>query len=173
MLEGEKDCLKAEEMGYPATTLPGGEGKWREEYLQYFNDADLVLIPDLDQSGIKGMTRIGEALYGTAKRLRWIKLTGLGDVKTKHGKDFFDWCNLDNSTPEKLKEIIATSPDWTPPKQIKSKKTFFYEGGQFIVSDDAVIYYPQPKVDKEGNEEPPVPCWICSKLEIESATRDS
>ena len=173
MLEGEKDCLKAEEMGYPATTLPGGAGKWREEYLQYFNDADLVLIPDLDQSGIKGMTRIGEALYGTAKRLRWIKLPGLGDVKTKHGKDFFDWCNLDNSTPEKLKEIIATSPDWIPPKQIKSKKTFFYEGGQFIVSDDAVIYYPQPKVDKEGNEEPPVPCWICSKLEIESATRDS
>ena len=121
MLEGEKDCLKAKEMGYPATTLPGGAGKWREEYLQYFNDADLVLIPDLDQSGIKGMTRIGEALYGTAKRLRWIKLPGLGDVKTKHGKDFFDWCNLDNSTPEKLKEIIATSPDWIPPKKIKSK----------------------------------------------------
>ena len=47
LLEGEKDADRVAEMGFVATTFVGGTGKWRDEYLEYFRDADIVLVPDL------------------------------------------------------------------------------------------------------------------------------
>ena len=59
-------------------------------FLQYDTSKN---IKSKEQSDINKHSKVMiDILYGTAKRLRWIKLPGLGDVKTKHGKDFFDWC---------------------------------------------------------------------------------
>jgi len=44
LLEGEKDVERAMDMGFVATTFYGGAGKWRDEYLEYFRDADVVLM---------------------------------------------------------------------------------------------------------------------------------
>ena len=65
LLEGEKDADRATEMGFVATTFLGGAGKWKAEYLEHFKGADVVLIPDNDQPGFKGMTDIAEDLHGT------------------------------------------------------------------------------------------------------------
>ena len=51
LLEGEKDVDSAMAMGLVATTFVGGAGKWRDEYLEYFRGADVVLIPDNDTAG--------------------------------------------------------------------------------------------------------------------------
>ena len=60
LLEGEKDADRATEMGFVATTFLGGAGKWKAEYLEHFKGADVVLIPDNDHPGIKGMQNIAE-----------------------------------------------------------------------------------------------------------------
>ena len=61
-------------MGYCSTTLPGGAGKWRKSYKRFFIKSDLILIPDNDEAGIKGMERIAGHLISVAKRLRIIYL---------------------------------------------------------------------------------------------------
>ena len=102
LLEGEKDADRAAEMGFVATTFLGGAGKWRSEYQEYFKDADVVLIPDNDQPGIKGMMDIAEQLHGTAKNIKVLELPGLGERKDKHGKDFSDWADIDDNDKQKL-----------------------------------------------------------------------
>ena len=114
LLEGEKDADRVAEMGFVATTFVGGTGKWRDEYLEYFRDAHIVLVPDNDQPGIKGMQDIAEQLHGTAKNIKVLELPGLGERKEKHGKDFSDWADIDGNDQKKLNELISDAPEWSP-----------------------------------------------------------
>jgi len=114
LLEGEKDVDSAMAMGLIATTFVGGAGKWREEYLEYFRGADVVLIPDNDDPGLKGMTEIATKLHGTASRIRMLELPGLGPRQQKHGKDFSDWAELEENTKDTLEKIISDLPEWSP-----------------------------------------------------------
>jgi putative DNA primase/helicase len=52
LVEGEKDADRLWSLGLPATTCPGGAGKWRQEYDGYFAHRDVVVIPDADAAGI-------------------------------------------------------------------------------------------------------------------------
>ncbi len=173
VLEGEKDVIKAKEMGFVATTFPGGAGKWRKEYLEYFKKAEIVLIPDLDKPGIEGANKIALGLNGTVKSINWLHLPGLGEVKPKHGKDFFDWTELPDSTPEKLSELVDSSPIWKPMESQNLNQIAKYGGGWFRVSDNAVHYQPPLKITKNGEVEPSDEIWICSRLSVEAYTRSS
>ena len=62
--------------------------------------ADVVLIPDNDTAGPKGMTEIATKLHGTASRIRMLELPGLGPRQEKHGKDFSDWIELEGNTAD-------------------------------------------------------------------------
>jgi len=115
LLEGEKDVDRAMDMGFVATTFYGGAGKWREEYLEYFRDADVVLIPDNDIPGLKGMTEIVKRLHGTASRIRMLELPGLGPCEDKHGKDFSDWAELEGNTDDVLNDLVMETEDWELP----------------------------------------------------------
>ena len=114
LLEGEKDADRVAEMGFVATTFVGGTGKWRDEYLDYFRGADIVLVPDNDHPGIKGMQDIAEHLHGTTKSMKVLELPGLGERKEKHGKDFSDWADIDGNDQKKLNEFISDAPEWSP-----------------------------------------------------------
>jgi len=114
LLEGEKDADRATEMGFVATTFLGGAGKWKAEYLEHFKGADVVLIPDNDHPGIKGMQNIAEQLHGTAKSIKIIELPGLGECVDKHGKDFSDWADIDGNDKKKLGAIICELSEWIP-----------------------------------------------------------
>ena len=114
LLEGEKDTDRAAEMGFVATTFAGGAGKWRREYLEYFKSADVVLIPDNDHPGIKGMQDIAEQLHGTAKNIKVLELPGLGERNDKHGKDFSDWADMDGNDKIRLGAIISELSEWIP-----------------------------------------------------------
>jgi putative DNA primase/helicase len=46
--EGERDANTAVALGYAATTMPGGVGKWRDEYDKFFKGADVVIVSDND-----------------------------------------------------------------------------------------------------------------------------
>ena len=116
LLEGEKDVDSAMAMGLIATTFVGGAGKWRDEYSEYFRGAEVVLIPDNDDPGLKGMTEIGTELHGIASRIRMLELPGLGPRQEKHGKDFSDWAELEGNTKNTLEKIISDLPEWLPEK---------------------------------------------------------
>jgi len=116
LLEGEKDVDSAMDMGLIATTFVGGAGKWRDEYSEYFRGADVVLIPDNDFPGLRGMTEIAIKLHGTASRIRMLELPGLGPRQEKHGKDFSDWIELEGNVKNTLEKIISELPEWFPEK---------------------------------------------------------
>ena len=115
LLEGEKDADRVAEMGFVATTFVGGTGKWRDEYLEYFRGADIVLVPDNDHPGIKGMQEIAEHLHGTTKSMKVLELPGLGERKEKHGKDFSDWADIDGNTSDVLTDHIKEAEVWITP----------------------------------------------------------
>ena len=118
LLEGEKDVDSAMDMGLIATTFVGGAGKWRDEYSEYFRGANVVLIPDNDNPGLKGMTEIATKLHGTASRIRMLELPGMGPLQEKHGKDFSDWSELEGNVKSTLEEIISDLPEWLPEKSV-------------------------------------------------------
>ena len=115
LLEGEKDAERAAEMGFVATTFVGGAGKWRDDYLEHFIGAEVVLVPDNDLPGLKGMTDIAEQLHGTAKNIRILELSGLGHRTDKHGKDFSDWAEIDGNSSDVLLEQIKETEIWITP----------------------------------------------------------
>ena len=115
LLEGEKDADRATEMGFVATTFLGGAGKWKAEYLEHFKGADVVLIPDNDHPGIKGTQDIAEQLHGTTKNIKVLELPGLGEEKSKHGKDFSDWADIDGNSSDVLTDHIKEAEVWITP----------------------------------------------------------
>ena len=115
LLEGEKDADRVAEMGFVATTFVGGTGKWRDEYLEYFRGADIVLVPDNDHPGIKGMQDIAEHLHGTTKSMKVLELPGLGERKEKHGKDFSNWADIDGNNSDTLRDLIKKADLWVTP----------------------------------------------------------
>jgi len=142
LMEGEKDVDSAVGMGLIATTFVGGAGKWRDEYLEYFRGADVVLMPDNDFPGLKGMTEIATKLHGTASRIRMLELPGLGPRQEKHGKDFSDWAELEGNTKNTLEKIISELPEWLPEKnenefeELNEKHFVTRIGGKTIVVNE-------------------------------------
>src|SRR5262249_15234959 len=48
LCEGEKDANTAVKLGYAATTMPGGVGKWLAEYDEFFRGANVAIASDND-----------------------------------------------------------------------------------------------------------------------------
>ena len=58
-----------ERAGATATTAPGGAGKWRDDYDQWFTGADVIIIADRDEPGRKHAADVLSHLHGLAKRV--------------------------------------------------------------------------------------------------------
>ena len=118
MVEGEKDADNLISIGYSATTLPGGAGKWRSNYKQHFLNSDLILIPDNDKAGISGMEKVAEALIPIAKRIRILQLNNL-----KSKEDVSDWLKKNHFNKDLLDQLIEKSTSsWSSSKR-PTKKT--------------------------------------------------
>ena len=82
IVEGEKDADALHAAGCVATCNPGGAGKWRPAFAQYFNGADAVVVADKDPAGRTHARQVADSLQGAAK--------GVRIVEAKAGKDAFD-----------------------------------------------------------------------------------
>ena len=99
--EGEKAVLSCEAKGLVATCSPGGAGKWRDEYAEFFRGADVIIFPDNDEAGEKHARDVEKSLRCVAARVRIVRLPGLppkGDV--------CDWLAA-GGTVEKLAQLCA------------------------------------------------------------------
>jgi hypothetical protein len=104
IVEGEKDADALAARGLVATTNPGGAGKWRDEYNEYFRDRSVALLPDNDETGEKHAAQVARELLLVAKTFRTIRLPNLpekGDVS--------DWLAAGGTT-ERLIELVKQTP---------------------------------------------------------------
>lgn len=113
--EGEKDADNLNKLGFTATTVPMGAGKWRDSYRKPLAGKDIVLIPDNDQSGREGMAKIAAGLNGSSKSLKFLQLPGLpskGDVT-----NFISKYENPEDAAERLSILIENCEIYTPPKK--------------------------------------------------------
>lgn len=108
IVEGEK-CVEAlTQQGLTATTNPFGAGKWRLEYNEYFQNADVIILPDSDIQGLEHAHQVGKNLLPVARRVRVVELPGL-----PVGGDICDWL-AQGHTVEELRDLANKTPSWQP-----------------------------------------------------------
>jgi hypothetical protein len=116
--EGEGKVNRLRELGFEATTNPFGAGKWNDAYTKEFAGADVVILPDYDESGLDFTEQKARALHGMARRVRILQLTGIETLKKsigKNGVDIINWLDAGHSKKE-LQSLIDTAPDRKPPE---------------------------------------------------------
>lgn len=62
LVEGEKDVDTLADMGVPATTMPGGAGKWLDIHTETLAGADVVIVADNDEPGKKHAVEVAQKL---------------------------------------------------------------------------------------------------------------
>jgi DNA primase len=105
--EGKVDLLRS--WNVPATCCAGGAKKWRAEHAEHLRGADVVLIPDNDETGFEHVAKVGAMLSGVARRVRMLILSDLppkGDIK--------DWADT-GGTREQLDALMERAQDYYRP----------------------------------------------------------
>jgi DNA primase len=102
LLEGEKDVLNLEQLGFVATTNPMGAGHWLPEYSDTLAGKDIVIFPDTDEDGTgqKHAEKVRRSLQGKA---RSVVIAEVG-----HGKDVSEWI-AGGATRESIEAAIKTA----------------------------------------------------------------
>lgn len=100
LLEGEKDCDTANQMGYTATTAPMGAGKWRNGYNQYLKNKEIIIFPDNDVAGMTHLLKIGKEL----QKISTVKWCEYPEPQHK-GYDFTDLVNSYENEFDAMKDI--------------------------------------------------------------------
>ena len=67
--EGEKDVNVLEQAGAVATCNPMGAGKWRPEYAAVLEGANVIVIADSDEPGLKHAREVVRSLQGVAMKV--------------------------------------------------------------------------------------------------------
>jgi hypothetical protein len=98
-VEGEKDAETAKLLGYVGTTM-GSASDWKDEYSKYFRDANLILIPDKDDAGLRLAGKMIDALKPVVKSLRTMVLP--------IGKDLTEWVEFGNHD---LRPLVEASTE--------------------------------------------------------------
>ena len=104
IVEGEKCADALANIGFQSTTNVGGSGNWSPNLNPWFQDRDIVILPDNDKAGEKHVLAVTEALQGIAKSMRICRLQHLPDKG-----DVVDWLAQGNSIAE-LKRKIHEAP---------------------------------------------------------------
>lgn len=104
LVEGEKDVDTLRDLGYTATTA-GGVNDWKKEYAPYFTGAQVVILPDNDEPGLKLKDQIIKDLKHYAHSIRWT-------ITSSEPKgDVTDYLKKEGHSKDELKELISTVPN--------------------------------------------------------------
>jgi 5S rRNA maturation endonuclease (ribonuclease M5) len=80
VVEGEKDVETLESLGYTATTMPGGAGKWRENHSDSLTGANVVIIADNDTPGKKHALDVKAQLESRSCTITLLIPDGVKDI---------------------------------------------------------------------------------------------
>ena len=73
VVEGEKDADRLWELGAAGTCNFGGADEWRDEYSECLRGADVIIIADRDEPGMKHALNVRASLRGKAKSARIVQ----------------------------------------------------------------------------------------------------
>jgi len=111
LVEGEKDADKLWGLGLAASTALESI-KWLDEFTDTLKNADVVILYDMDKTGLERRDLLCKHLHGRIKRLRVVDLPGIV-YQESHGNDISDWLARGNTISD-LEEILSRTPDFTP-----------------------------------------------------------
>jgi hypothetical protein len=110
--EGEKAAEALIAKNLAATTFALGAGNLKDYYAKYFQDKNVVIIPDNDKSGKEHAQDVAKLLSNSAKAIKI--LNPISDKQKGDAVEFFKY----GGTIEKLTAICKKTNLWIPPKQI-------------------------------------------------------
>ena len=137
IVEGEKDVAAMVAHGFPATCNPGGAGKWKDDFAQYFAGAKAVrIIADKDKPDPKnpkkkpaGQPHAADVAASLAGKVPSVKVFELPDVDGKPVKDAHDFFAA-GGTAAQLRELAEAAKEFEPttaaPAQTEIVFRFFY-----------------------------------------------
>lgn len=102
VVEGEKDVETLRAWGFVATCNPGGAGKWRPEFAEYFRGRTVIVVPDCDRPGRAHAEQVKQSLKPVAAQLITVDLSDDG------AKDITEWFERGHSEVELL-NVIETA----------------------------------------------------------------
>lgn len=112
VLEGEKDCDRAAELGLVATTNHQGaqstDRTW-PHFAGLFAGRSVAVVPDNDPPGRRHAARVAELLHAAGAAVRVVDLAG---VPAKG--DLSDWLDLGHTAGE-LRALAAAAPAYSGP----------------------------------------------------------
>ncbi len=112
IVEGEKKAEALWALGIPATCNAGGSKKWREEFNDLFRAANVVVLPDNDDTGRQHAGIIAAGLNGIAAKVRMLDLARHWRECPPKG-DIADWLTA-GGTANALFDLIKATPPWAP-----------------------------------------------------------
>ena len=116
LVEGVKDAAALVGLGFNAAGMPTSQ--LNKKYSHLFRDCSMVLVPDLDEAGVKGADTSASRLFRIAKSVSIIRMPG--EVKGSGGDDVRDV--LAKPDGEKsLREAIDAADTWKPKDTDKKK----------------------------------------------------
>ena len=110
IVEGEKDVDRLRSAGFVATCNAGGaatsgqKSKWPNDFAKYFQDRDVVIIPDNDDAGLAHAYAIADSLTKGARQARSVRILYLPDLTEKG--DVSDWFDA-GGTPDALLDLVS------------------------------------------------------------------
>lgn len=102
--EGEKDVHAIEAAGMTATCNPGGAGKWRPEYSEFFHDATVIIVADRDKPGQAHARQVAASLEDIASAVEIAEPIGEGTPGGDKIKDVADHL----AAGHELRELVTT-----------------------------------------------------------------
>jgi len=119
--DGEKDVGTAVKLGYAATTMCGGVGKWRKEYTEALVGANVVIISDNDpqakdpQTGLPafhpdGRPKLPGQDHAASVARRLSRVAASVRVIMFEQKDLSDWVAA-GGTREQMDALIEQAPE--------------------------------------------------------------
>lgn len=106
IVEGEKDADSLFAAGIPATTNPGGSGKWKGHHSAALAQKRVCIIADKDAMGRAHAEKVAKALDGIAATVRVIEAPD-------PFKDATEWLE-GGGTAQAIAKAAKNAPEWRP-----------------------------------------------------------
>ena len=108
IMEGEMDCMLANQLGFNAITVTSGAGTWKEHFTPYFKNKEVFICYDIDEAGKRGAEKIAETLNKIAKTIKIISLP-ISPDQIPTG-DFSDYVINMGYTAQDFENLVLGSP---------------------------------------------------------------
>lgn len=122
LVEGEKDCINLNRLGYNAASGEdgAGPGKWRKEYTQELTGLSVAIFQDNDDVGKAYAQETAAALHGVAASVRVLDLSRVWPEIPEHGdvSDLIDQFG-DEKACAMITQLVQSTSEWTPGIDIK------------------------------------------------------